>query len=107
MLFICKTFLESRGYEVLTAPNAEAALKTLKENAVDMTVTDNEIPGMSGLELADEIKHIQTNLPVLMFCAVRPRFSPSVDRYLEKSYGPTGLVEAVESMVPICGISKQ
>lgn len=106
MLFICKTFLEARGYEVLTAPNGESALKTLKENTVDVTVTENEMPGMTGLELAEEIKHIQTNLPVLMFCAVRPRFSPSVDRFLEKSNGPSGLVEAVQSIVPACGISR-
>jgi len=106
MLFICKRFLEARGYEVLTAANGETALKTLKEHAIDVTVTDNEMPGMTGLELAEEIKHIQTNLPVLMFCGVRPRFSPSIDRYLEKSDGPSSLAEAVQSMVPACSISK-
>ncbi len=106
MLFICKRFLESRGYAVLTAPDGETALKTLKEHAVDMTVTDNEMPGMTGLELADEIKHIKMNLPVLMFSSARPGLSPSVDRYLEKSDGPSGLVEAVQSIVPACSISK-
>lgn len=106
MLFICRRFLEARGYEVLTAPNAETALKTLKENTIDVTVTDYEMPGMTGLELAEEIKHIKTNLPVLMFCSVRPRLSSSVDRYLEKSTGPSGLVAAVQSMVPTCSISK-
>ncbi len=61
---------------------------------------------MTGLELADEIKHIKMNLPVLMFSSARPGLSPSVDRYLEKSDGPSGLVEAVQSIVPACSISK-
>ena len=106
MLFICKRFLEARGYDVLTASNGEAALETLKEHPVDAAITDNEMPGMTGLQLAQEIKHVQGNLPVLMFSLVRPDFSPSVDCFLEKSYGPLALVNALQDMVPACSFSK-
>ena len=106
MLFICQRFLESRGYLVLTASDGEAALKTLKEHSVDAAITDDEMPGMSGLQLAQEMKHMQGDLPILMFSAVRPGFSPSIDHYLEKSYGPSALVKSLQCLVPACGFSK-
>src|SRR5947199_2554603 len=99
MLFICRRFLEARGYEVLTASSGEAALQTLKEHPVDAAITDNEMPGMTGLQLAQEIKHLQSNLPVLMFSSARPDFSPSIDCFLEKSGGPSALVNALQCLV--------
>ena len=107
MLFICRRFLEARGYEVLTASSGEAALQTLKEHPVDAAITDNEMPGMSGLQLAQEIKHLQRNLPVLMFSSARPDFSPSIDCFLEKSGGPSALVNALQCLVPACACVKQ
>lgn len=106
MLFICKRFLEARGYEVLTASNGEAALQTLKEHTVDAAITDNEMPGMSGLQLAQEMKHVQNGLPILMFSSARPDFMPSIDCFLEKSYGPVALVNALQSFVPTSSFSK-
>jgi len=107
MLFICRRFLEARGYEVLTASSGEAALQTLKEHPVDAAITDNEMPGMSGLQLAQEIKHLQRNLPVLMFSSARPDFSPSIDCFLDKSGGPSALVNALQCLVPACACVKQ
>ena len=107
MLFICKRFLEARGYEVLTASNGEAALQTLKEHPVDAAITDNEMPGMNGLQLAQEMKHAQCDLPILMFSSARPDFMPSIDCFLEKSCGPIALVNALQSFVPASSFSKQ
>lgn len=106
MLFICRRFLESRGYSVLTASNGEAALQTLKDHPVDAAITDHEMPGMNGLQLAQEMKHIQNDLPILMFCAARPNWSPSIDCYLEKSDGPTALVKTLQCLVPASSFSK-
>ena len=107
MLFICRRFLEARGYEVLTASSGEAALQTLKEHPVDAAITDNEMPGMTGLQLAQEMKHLQSNLPVLMFSSARPDFLPSIDCFLEKSGGPSALVNALQCLVPACACVKQ
>jgi CheY-like chemotaxis protein len=108
MLFICRTFLEARGYEVLTASSGEAALETLKEHPVDAAITDNEMPGMTGVQLAREMKHVQINMPVLMFSSARPDALSSVDYFLDKYHGPVALVEALQSLVPSCSsFSKQ
>ena len=41
-------FLEDEGFEVLSAPNGEEALKILKQETVDAAVVDMRLPGMDG-----------------------------------------------------------
>lgn len=49
-------FIEMAKFSVLTAANAEQAIDILKENPVDVVITDILMEGMSGLELTDHIK---------------------------------------------------
>jgi len=59
--------LRSRGYSVLSVPNAEVALHVLTERIMfDLLFTDIIMPGtMDGFELADRAKTLQPNLKVL------------------------------------------
>jgi PAS domain S-box-containing protein len=52
-----KNFLESAGYEVFVASQADEALTILEQQAgaVDLMFTDFNMPGMSGLELIQEV----------------------------------------------------
>lgn len=43
--------LRREGYRILTAENGESALRILAETPVDVIVSDQKMPGMSGLEL--------------------------------------------------------
>ena len=43
--------LRREGYRILTAETPAEALRILDENAVDAILTDQKMPGMSGLEL--------------------------------------------------------
>jgi DNA-binding NtrC family response regulator len=45
---VLKQFMESEGYEVFAAASAEEALGMLKENVIDVVVSDESMPGMSG-----------------------------------------------------------
>ena len=47
--------LEREGFRVATASNASSALKTLRENEVDLIVSDLNMPRMDGLELRDAL----------------------------------------------------
>ncbi len=42
-------------HEVMTAPSAEDALKLMERASFDVVITDNIMPGMSGVELAQRI----------------------------------------------------
>lgn len=59
-------FLEQKGYDVFTSNNGDEALDMLKEQAFDIVFLDENMPGMSGIEVLAQIKTLQPNLPVVM-----------------------------------------
>jgi len=97
ILLICRTVLESGGYQVFTAANGPEALQLLKEHTVDAAVIDSVMPEMCGTDLAREIKRVAPNLPVIMFSSSgRPHEAAQfVDSYLSKGQGPLALRKLV------------
>lgn len=54
------------GYQVSSAPSAEEAEKFLKQAEVDLIVTDNRMPGTSGVDFVQNLMHTHKGLPVVM-----------------------------------------
>jgi CheY-like chemotaxis protein len=48
--------LSGKGYEVSTALSGEEAMNTIKDTDFDVVFTDIKMPGMDGLEVAEQIK---------------------------------------------------
>ncbi len=61
--------LEEEGFEALTAASGQEALQRLGEADVDIVLTDMKMPGMDGIELLEEIKKRDPELPVIMMTA--------------------------------------
>lgn len=61
-----KIFLEHKGYELLTFTNGFDAIDFVKENAVDVVLLDESMPGISGLETLQKIKEINQSIPVVL-----------------------------------------
>src|SRR5579859_1468057 len=61
-----KWFLGSFGFVVETARNAEEALAVFDPRVHDLVITDNSMPGMSGVEMAHVIKLRAPSTPILM-----------------------------------------
>src|SRR5467141_4184176 len=61
--------LEEEGFTTLSAGDAETGLKLLRENSVDLVVTDLRLPGMNGLEFLQAVKHQNAALPVIVMTA--------------------------------------
>jgi len=59
-------FLQNKGYRMLTATNGIDAIKLVHSNTIDLIFLDENMPGKSGLQVLDEIKHIHPNIPVVM-----------------------------------------
>ncbi|HUF12542.1 MAG TPA: response regulator [Longimicrobiales bacterium] len=53
---IVQTFLESRGYSVVTVPTGESALAAVQEETPDLILLDVMMPGMDGWEVARTLK---------------------------------------------------
>ena len=58
--------LSSKGYAVITAENGEEALRKLNEEKYDVVYTDIRMPGMSGLEVAEQVKARKPWTPVVI-----------------------------------------
>ena len=58
--------LSAKGYAVITAGDAQEALSKLDAEDYDVVFTDIKMPGMSGLEMAEQVKQRRPWLPVVI-----------------------------------------
>jgi CheY-like chemotaxis protein len=58
--------LSGKGYAVITAENGEEAMRKLNEEKYDLVYTDIRMPGMSGLEVAEQVKARKPWTPVVI-----------------------------------------
>jgi len=58
--------LDEAGYESTGAPTAELALDLLVDPDIDLVVSDVVMPGLSGLELLEEVRTLRPALPVVL-----------------------------------------
>jgi two-component system, NtrC family, response regulator len=65
---ICE-ILTDEGYRVIPAQSGREALETLQTNSIDILITDEKMPDMSGMELLSEIKRISGEIPVILITA--------------------------------------
>ncbi len=61
--------LDSAGFEVTRAPNAGTALENLSEETFDLVLSDILMPGMSGLDMLDELESRGVTAPVVVMSA--------------------------------------
>ena len=59
--------METLGFRVLVASSGEAGLKLVALHAVDLVITDYEMPGMNGETVAAAVKSLKPDIPVIIF----------------------------------------
>ncbi|MGB8932862.1 MAG: response regulator, partial [Anaeromyxobacteraceae bacterium] len=64
-----RTFTERDGYLTLTASGGEEALAILGAREIDLLVTDQRMPGMTGIELAAAARRLRPGLCVILLTA--------------------------------------
>jgi CheY-like chemotaxis protein len=67
IIFLMKRLLERRGYRVSGYTDAREALAAVRVSPgqFDLAVTDYNMPGMSGLRVAEMLREIRADLPVV------------------------------------------
>jgi len=91
--------LEDLGYTVVEAESGKQALELLGGGIpVDIVITDYAMPGMTGLQLAEELHKIRPRLGVLLATgyAELPGTEPVVISRLAKPFGQAALAQAIE-----------
>jgi two-component system cell cycle sensor histidine kinase/response regulator CckA len=77
--------LERLGYDVTTRTDSREALEAFRSQpaAFDLVITDQSMPGMTGVELAAELMHIRPGIPIILCTG----FSEAVDGKGAKAMG--------------------
>ncbi|MCQ8280079.1 PAS domain-containing protein [Acetobacteraceae bacterium KSS8] len=88
--------LSDAGYVVIEAGSAEQALNALHASPVDILVTDNNLPGASGLKLAEAMRTVRPDARIV-FATGDPSAVATVPgaRLLAKPYGSEALLRVV------------
>ncbi len=61
--------LKDEGYTPVTASSSLLALDILKQDYIDLVLTDVKMPGMDGIELLEQIRSMIPDLPVIIMTA--------------------------------------
>lgn len=65
-----KKFLTQQGYDVVTAPSGDEALRVLQRQKVSVVLLDVRMPGRSGIDLVPQILELEPSIAILMLTAV-------------------------------------
>ncbi|KAF2960305.1 response regulator [Thermotoga sp. 38H-to] len=100
---LLKEELQEEGYEVDTAENGEEALKKFFSGNYDLVILDIEMPGISGLEVAGEIRKKKKDAKIILLTAYSHYRSDlsswAADEYVVKSFNFDELKEKVKKLL--------
>lgn len=100
-LVLRKFVLQKAGYEVLTARSGKEALRVAGSQALDLILSDHLMPGMTGVELAEQVKAQHPKLPIVLISGVNdiPPGATTADAFLSKVEGPDILCERIAAIL--------
>lgn len=105
--------LKGAGYQVLSAPTADAALAEIGNiRGLDTILTDLQMPGMDGVEFLRRARRMDEDIPLIVVTG-----NPSIEsaiaaieqggfRYLLKPVTADALLEAVRSATAMCRLAR-
>jgi DNA-binding NtrC family response regulator len=98
---IYRDILLDEGFETVTAPSGEAALRLLAQKRFDLVLTDLNLTGMTGMELLSEILQTDPTVAIVLITGY-PSIESAIDatkrgvyQYLEKPVDRSRLLEVV------------
>jgi CheY-like chemotaxis protein len=92
--------LEDLGHSVVAANSGHQALEILKAGIdIDLVVTDQAMPGMTGLQLASQLRQLHPKMPFLLITgyADRTELATAGLPLLYKPFSQNALETAIQS----------
>lgn len=65
---VCQILIDE-GYQVIPAENGKEALERLKTDLINIVITDEKMPDLSGMDLLCEVKRKNQQIPVILITA--------------------------------------
>ena len=102
-------FMEDSGFEVRPARNGIEALDIIQCYKPDIVITDLEMPEMTGIELTNHIRSIDSlcSLPIIMITSralekhKKEAINSGVDAYIIKPYSEIELIETIRDLFKV------
>ena len=109
MLEMLRLRLEKVGYKVITAITGEECITKAEETYPDLILLDILLPGMSGFEVARQLKakDITKDIPVIMVTALIGKdveakgLERGADYFISKPFDPEELLSKIKSVLKV------
>ncbi len=102
---ILKAYLEAKGYPTVLCPNGKIAFETFKRDKFDFCVLDIMMPEMDGFTVAEKIRKIDKDIPILFLTAKGMQedrihgFEVGADDYLTKPFSMEELLLRIKAIM--------
>jgi CheY-like chemotaxis protein len=96
-----KLILQKQGYQVITAASGAEALEVLDRSSINLVLSDQMMPGMTGTELTKSVKAMLPTMPVILISGVNeiPADASYADRFVSKIGGPDLLFKTIAEVL--------
>jgi DNA-binding response OmpR family regulator len=101
--------LEMQGFTVISAANGELALACVKEQDIDLIITDLVMPKMDGIDFVQQLRMIDPDVPVIVVSGstrnIMQRYGietiqvPGADASLSKPFKGVDLVAQIRELL--------
>ena len=99
VLRVREQLLEMHGFLVLTASSGTEGLRLLSDGqTVDLVLLDYVLPGMSGNQIAEELKRLYPGVPIVLisgFQELPETLLEMVDGYVRKGQDPEVVIRTI------------
>jgi two-component system, cell cycle response regulator CpdR len=105
VLMLATIFFEREGMTVHCAATGEEALEKLRERSFPLMLTDFNMPGMDGIELAEKAREMAPHMPIFMITGdispeiVRLAGEAGIARVFAKPFDLEDMVAMVERIL--------
>jgi len=100
-----KSYLTNHNYNVTTAPSGHLALEKLEKQPVDLVITDQSMPKMTGIELSKKVKILFPNIPIILSSGYGDEIikqniqDVGINYFHKKSSNPEELIDAITELL--------
>lgn len=105
-------FLEEKGYKVTGVPNGDDAIALIEQQAYDLVLLDEMMPGKNGLETLQELRKLRSDIPVIMITKseeeslMNQALGQQVQDFLVKPVNPVQIFSAIKRLFEGRGIQE-
>lgn len=110
---IVKESLQTRGFDILHFDKGDQALVAFEQLKVDLCILDIMLPGQDGFEIAQHIRKLNSDIPIIFLTAkdqqedVIKGFKLGANDYIRKPFSMEELILRIHNLLKMLGKSSQ